>query len=756
MLGHQVPGHATTFKKTQDVLSSSSFNFKDAVKSVVAGNTVENAVESLLFELTADERLSLLDGDVPFWPGLRTILSDRYNREPFVHGHIPRLGIPGVRFTDGPRGIVMGASTAFPVSMSRGATWDVALEEEIGLAIGREGRAQGANYFAGICINLPRHPAWGRIQETYGEDPLLLGAFGAALTTGVRANLMTCVKHFALNSMENARFRVDVQVDDAALHEVYLAHFRHVVKVANVDSVMSSYNSVRGEWAGQSKELLSDILRDQWGFDGFVLSDFIFGLRDAVLSVKNGLDIEAPFSQQRAQQLRLALESGELKWSEVDTCCRRILKKQIQYTARTGSRTNSMSIVSCDEHRRLARDAAAKGIVLLKNEETTAGQRLLPLDSTTVKRIAIIGRLANAANTGDRGSSHVHSSRVVTPVEGIIAAFPNAEVLVEDSDCPRRAGEVAQQADIVLCIVGYNHCDEGEYVVPSFQSDPPLLDLLPAPQNDGERETYNHVTGSSAASEVAQDGIVPGAGGDRRSLRLRAQDVDIISATSKANANVIVSVIAAGPVITKEWIENVPAMLFSWYGGCEGGHALADVLSGRVNACGRLPFSIPTHESHLPSYDMDATKITYDRWFGQRLLDKLSVQAHFPLGYGLSYTSFSMSSPSAEPARLGSHEDKCLISATITNNGPRSGRFVAQVYGKPALDDFPSCLLLGFAVVELAPQESRRIEISTSVRPLLRWTTAGWIRPGKLVQIELAAYQGDPAAVQTSVFVGYS
>ena len=407
-------------------LNVQAYTFDDAVQDIKDGKPTDDAVFELLSQLSQKEQLSLLDGDEPFWQGLGTILCDRYNRVPFVMGAIPRLKIPGINFTDGPRGVVMGASTCFPVSMSRGATWDTDLEKRVGDAIGLEGRAQGANYFAGICINLPRHPAWGRIQETYSEDPIHLGEFGLALHQGVNPHRMTCVKHYALNSMEIARFRVDVEVDDAALHEVYLPHFRQLVE-GGVSSVMSSYNSVRGEFAGQNYELLTEILREQWKFDGFVLSDFIFGLRDAALSVKNGLDIEAPFAQQRDMHLQKAIDAGDLQWSHVSTACTRILRKQLQHVATTGYEIPKESVVFCNAHRELAREAAAKGTVLLKNEHV--GEKpLLPLNASQIKKVAIIGRLANTNNTGDRGSSAVFAPKVVTAYEGLKAALSNAEI----------------------------------------------------------------------------------------------------------------------------------------------------------------------------------------------------------------------------------------------------------------------------------------------------------------------------------------
>lgn len=196
--------------------------FMRAVDAVRFGAESTREAKRLYEWLTVDERLGLLDGDTPFWDGVRAMGTKGYNVRPYVHGEVSRLGIPGTRFIDGPRGCVSGHGTAFPVAMARGATWDVELEESIGEAIGREVRAQGGNFFGGVCINLLRHPAWGRAQETYGDDPLHLGELGAALARGMEHYAMACVKHFALNSIENSRFVVDVTVDEATLHDVYL------------------------------------------------------------------------------------------------------------------------------------------------------------------------------------------------------------------------------------------------------------------------------------------------------------------------------------------------------------------------------------------------------------------------------------------------------------------------------------------------------------------------------------------------------
>src|ERR1700722_11151425 len=259
---------------------SANETYDRAARAVWAGSVPGVAAQMVVDAMTPEERLGCLDGGLPFWAGLADLGTGGYHKRPFPAGQVDRLGVPGFAFSDGPRGVVVGPATCFPVSMARGASWDVDLEERIGDAIGLELRAVGATLYGGVCINVLRHPAWGRDQETYGEDPVHVGELGAALTRGVQRHAMACVKHLACNSMENARFLVDVTVDDVALHEVFLPHFRRVID-EGVAVVMSAYNSVNGQWCGQSRALLTDVLREEWGFEGFVISDWIFGIRDA-------------------------------------------------------------------------------------------------------------------------------------------------------------------------------------------------------------------------------------------------------------------------------------------------------------------------------------------------------------------------------------------------------------------------------------------------------------------------------------------
>ncbi len=717
--------------------------FANLVERLRAGEPLDELVDELLGHVTPVERLGLLDGDIPFWDGIADMNVNGYNRTPIPMGCVQRLGIPGLLFSDGPRGVVMGHSTAFPVSMARGATWDRQLEERVGTVIGLEGRAQGANFFGGVCINLPRHPAWGRVQESYGEDPVLLGEMGSALVRGVQPNMMAVAKHYALNSMENARFTVDVTAADPTLHEVFLAHFRQVVD-EGVDGIMTAYNSVNGEWAGENEHLLEDVLREEWGFEGVTVSDFIWGLRDAAKSLRAGLDVEEPFAQQRAQHLPEAIRNGSVTDDHVDRAARRILGTQLRFSARRDHREPSTSVVFSEGHRALAREVAGRAMVLLKNDPVQ-GQALLPLSPGTLGRVAVIGRLADAANTGDHGSSDVRSPEVVTPLAGLRAALPGVEIRHVSADDPTAAADSARAADFAVVVVGYTAEDEGEYIGSEAFADPRLLATFPPL---GDNAAAQHLV--EALESNGEGSIVggQGAGGDRRSLRLRAVDAEIITAVAAANPRTVVAIITGGAVITEEWRAAVPAVLFSWYAGSEGGHALADVLLGHVDASGRLPFSIPTSEEHLPFFDRNANAITYDKWFGQRLLDRDGHAAAFPLGFGLSYTVFALSDLSVD----GLVGDTFAAAVTVTNTGQRAGRHVVQLYGRlEAGDDFPSRVLLGFGSIALSPRTSVRLDLTGSTRPLQRWTEDGFTAAATSVVVEASAFAGDPRALTVPV-----
>ncbi|MGY2081836.1 beta-glucosidase [Modestobacter sp. SYSU DS0657] len=703
--------------------------FDTAVAAVRGGADVQSEAQRLFAELTPDERLGLLDGDWEFWDGFRAMLTGGYNTVPIPHGAVARLGIPGTQFVDGPRGCVSGNGTAFPVSMARGATWDPELEERVGQVIGREVRAVGGNFFGGVCINLLRHPAWGRAQETYGDDPFHLGEMGAALVRGTQRYVMACAKHYALNSMENARFTVDVTIDEATLQDVYLPHFKRAVD-EGVAAIMSAYNSVNGEWAGQNRHLLTEVLRDQWGWEGITVSDFIWGLRDAGASLNAGLDLEEPFRQQRAQHLPGQLDDGTTSWELVERSGVRMIAAMLRSYAAREDGDFGPGLMADDDARALAREVAARAMVLLRNEPVD-GAPVLPLDPASVTSIAVIGRLATEVNQGDHGSSDVRPPHSTTPLEGITAAFPGARITHVAEDDPVAAAEAARQADVAIVVAGFTAEDEGEYVGSDTMNNPDLLALYP-PRPDGVQATGDEVV--MTAGE--------GFGGDRDSLRLRPEQEEVIRATVAANPRTVVSIVAAGPVLTEAWRHEVPAVLLQWYAGMEGGPALGDVLTGAVEPAGRLPFSVPTSEEHLPFFDRDATAITYDRWHGQRLLDRLGVEAAYPHGFGLSYTSFTIGDVTA---------DGSTVTATVTNTGRRDGRHVVQVYGRTRTGGYAGeRMLVGFRSVAVPAGGSVTVEVPVSLLALARWDDDRRERVLPEVgdvELQVGAHATDPQAV---------
>ena len=691
--------------------TSAAFGALDT-PTALSPEEIERRAHDLVAELTLDEKLGLMDGDLPFWQGLARMSAPQgYSREFWVAGAVERLGIPGIRFVDGPRGCVMDGATTFPVSMARGATFDPDLEERVGDAIGREIRALGGNYFGGVCINLLRHPAWGRAQESFGEDSFLLGVMGAALATGVQHHVMACVKHFALNSMENMRQDVDVTADQRTLHEVYLAHFKRVVD-AGVASLMTAYNSVNGEWAGQNRALIADILKDKWGFNGFTVTDFITGMRDAKKAALAGQDVEMPFATIYAQHLKDLVESGAVPMSRIDDAALRLLRQQVRFGQGRDAAAYQRSVVGSAAHRAIAREAAAKSIVLLKNQGG-----LLPLAGTGT--LAVIGRLAAEPNTGDGGSSMTHPDDVVTPLTGLRAALGDEAIAYDDGSDLDRARHVAGEADTVLVVVGYTHADEGEYIPPNQLQ--PHAALFPPPGPGEEALADKLING------MGDSGFSPG--GDRLSLTLRPEDEALIAKVAAANPRTVVAVMAGSAVIMEAWRHTVPAILMLWYPGQEGGHALADILLGKVNPSGRLPCTFPSSADQLPFFDRDATAITYDLWHGYRKLLRDANQPAYPFGFGLSYTTFTQDNLRLAADTL-KPDGTLQATVDVTNAGSVAGDDVVQLY--------VSCLgskverapreLKAFARVHLQPGETKTVDLAVPAAELAWYDEkSGWV-----------------------------
>jgi beta-glucosidase len=718
---------------------------------------------AMVARMTDEEKLWCLDGDAPCWAGLTYLTHGGYHKSPFRAAVVERVGFGGFAFSDGPRGVVIDRATCFPVSMARGATWDPELEERIGVAIGRELRAVGADLYGGICVNILRHPAWGRAQETYGEDPHHVGEMGAALTRGVQRHAMACVKHFACNSMENARFEVDVTVDEAALHEVYLPHFKRIVD-EGVAVVMSAYNSVNGEWCGDNRALLTDVLRQEWGFDGFVISDWIFGIRDAGRSLRAGLDVEMPYRMIRASTLPDALAHGDVTWSEVDTAVEHVVATCLRFQEILGQPAPPRSVLACPDHRALAREAAAKSVVLLRNEPVD-GSPVLPLDLPTGANLALIGTLAAAVNLGDGGSSDVWAPEVVTVLQGLTSALPGLDVQFDDGTDPTRAAAMAGVADAALVVVGYTRRDEGEFIGDSGTSH--LVSLFPKADDPAlvarfaEQIRVERLIEAPPTVADQSSGVGFNTGGDRTSLHLHDSDVALIRAVAGANRRTVVALVAGSAVVISEWDQAVPAIMQSWYSGMEGGAGLADVLTGRLDASGRLPFSVPRDASDLPPFDGQSHAVTYDAWHGYWHLARQGVAPAYGFGFGLSYTTFELGDVTVEP-----EQDRPTIAVAVRNSGTRPGADVVQVYGRRVGSDRPE-RLVAFRRLELGAGQRWSATLTVDLAALAERDTkahdmvvrAGRYRfrvarhfedPGVVVELDIATDRPSPRSSQAA------
>ncbi len=652
----------------------------------VAEHGLDAVAEDLLSRMTLREKVAQLSGG-----GVLTLVKLGINR--YLHGEFPniyvghsaRLRIPPISFSDGPRGVVVGRCTCFPVPMARGASWDRELERRVGNAIGKEVRAAGANYFGGLCINLLRHPAWGRAQETFGEDPWHVGEMGVALLQGVQAHgVMACAKHFALNSIENSRFYVDVEIDERPLREVYLPHFRKCVE-AGVASVMSAYNRLRGEYCGQSEYLLTRILRREWGFQGFVSSDWVWGIHETEAAIAAGMDVEMPRAKYYGRRLIEAVRSGRVPESMVDRSALAVIRTKLAYAARPDRLTYDRRWTVCGEHVELARETAEKSFVLLKNEAAT-----LPLNRDEIEKIAVIGKLAAADNLGDRGSSSVSPPYTVTLLEGVRSHLQGvAEVSFADGSDLLRARALAEAADAVLLVVGYEHGDEGENL------------------------KSNRTPGGD--QKVGQ-------GGDRLELGLKPEEVELIAQIAPLNTKTVVSLIGGSAITMEEWKEHAPAILMVWYPGMEGGHAWARVLFGERSPSGKLPFTIPTHPSQLPPFDAFAASMRYEALHGYTLMDHTGQEPAFPFGFGLSYTRFDYGVPELSKSEIDS-DGSLSVRVRVENTGDRPGEEVVQLYVgfENSAVEQPPKLLRDFQKIFLKPGEEASVCLSVHGRDLARF-----------------------------------
>ncbi len=654
--------------------------------------------------MTLEEKVYLMSGNQDFQELCDdcTLPGRHYNHLPYPAGGCQRLGVEDLRFCDGPRGVVCGTgkSTCFPVTMLRGATFDTALEREIGRAMAREVKASGGNLFAGVCINLPYHPGWGRSQETYGEESFHLGEMGSALMEGVQdEQVIACVKHFAFNQMEISRFQVDIDCDIRTEREVFLPHFKKCVD-RGAACVMASYNCYQGDHCGENAYLLRRILKQEWGFDGFVISDFGWGISDTAKAANGGMDVEMPSTVLFGEHLLQAVRNGSVPESAIDEAALRVVRTLLTFAQdRPPARE---SVLGCKEHIRLALQAAREGITLLKNRDG-----VLPLNRRKIKKLVVLGALAEEQVIGDHGSSQVFPPYVVTPLQGIANAAPGVDVIYYSGENIGHAKDLARQADAVIFVVGYRCTDEGEFV-------------------------------SEDMSDL--DGEYPG--GDRtESLGLHPKDVRMIQEVGPLNPQSTVFLIGGNMILMEDWKDSVSAILMAYYPGMEGGTAMGEILFGDVNPSGKLPYVVPVRAEDLPPIQWRTTHQHYEYYHGYARLEKQGIAPSLPYGFGLSYTTFAYRNPVFR--REG---DSVVAECDLTNTGTRDGAEVSQLYVgfSHSAVDRPVKLLRGFTRTFLKAGETRHLEIRCPVEEL-QWFNPE-TRQMELEHMEYELYIGASSA----------
>ena len=662
----------------------------------------DSLAEELVKQMTLNEKIDQMYGE-KMYESMPKFFGNFIFKQRFPHiyvGRNERLNIPPWVLSDGPRGARVldkdiKAVTTFPVAMARAATWNTDLEYRVHDVISKEMRANKTNYAATPCINLLRHPGWGRAQETYGEDPWLLGEFGVAAVKGIeKNNVMACPKHFALNSIENSRWVIDVSVDERTLREVYLPHFKKVIQEGKPASIMSAYNKVRGKYSGSNEELLKKILKNEWGFNGFISTDWMYGIYDGIEAINAGLNVEMPWQDEYSYSTIInGLEEGEINESDINEIVLSTLKTRLKYAYSFDSINYSHDLILNESHIDLAREVAEESMVLVKN------QNILPFDIGENLKIGVIGRLADTENTGDLGSSNSNPPYVITPFQGIknYHLNYNNEVYLDKANDLKKSIELAKELDQVILIVGYDYSDEGEYIMSRGQ----MLKSAEAKKLIGAK----------------------GVGGDRLSLKLREDDEILIEEISKVNDNIVVVYIGGSAIDMSRWEKNVPSIVFSWYSGMEGGNALAKIIYGDVNPSGKLPFTIARNSSDYPYFNPYTDTITYGYYHGYSLFEKYKKEIAYPFGHGLSYSDFKYENFNLTNNSLG--DSILFFSVDLTNISDIGGKEILQFYVgfENSEIERPLKLLRDFKKVYLKAGEKKSINFKINKNDLSYYNT---------------------------------
>ena len=695
---------------------------------------VDQRVQGLLKRMTLEEKATMLSGSG--W---------------MESAPIPRLGIPAIKMADGPMGVrswagssaitnsstnpVKVETTSFPSGVAMAATWDTALVQREGQAIAQEVKALGRDMILGPTVNINRVPLWGRNFEGYGEDPYLAGQMGVAYIRGVQSQgVIPSLKHFAANNEEFERHRLDEKIDERTLHEIYLPAFKAAIQQAGVWTIMSAYEKVNGEYCAENPYLLTDVLKKEFGFKGFVVSDWGSTYSTAP-TVNAGMDLEMPGGAPakamltsprtimsgnsgvwlEADKVLADVKAGKITEATIDDNVSRILRV-ILLSGIMDNPHAASGEVDTPAQQQVVREGETEGIVLLKNQNN-----LLPLDLSKIHSIAVIGPNALVARTGGGGSSLVRPKYAISPLQGI----------------QKRAGV---GIDITSALgVGM----EGE---------DPAHDTPEGRANDLKAATDAAAKADVAIVVVGRYNKLESEGFDVKTMDLPAGQDELIAAVEKANPHTVVVLNTGDPVTMTKWLDSTPALLDMWYGGEEAGNALASILFGDANPSGKLPVSLPKKFEDSPAAKTYPgqnlhTEYTEGIYVGYRYYDTKNVEPQFPFGFGLSYTTFEYSDLKLIGTENAGRNGRWEFSVKIRNTGQRQGAEVVQVYVHDghAKIDRPEHELKAFSRVELKPGENQTIQFSLNNSAFEYWSpqTREWTLDPGTFEIQIGASSRD-------------
>ena len=691
--------------QTGSAAAQSAANAKPAYLD--AGRPIEERVEDALARMTLEEKVALC-----------------HAQSKFSSAGVPRLGIPEMWMSDGPHGIraeklwdewddagwTSDSCTAFPALTCLAATWNPTLADTYGQAVGEEARYRNKAVLLGPGVNIYRTPLNGRNFEYMGEDPFLASAMVVPYIQGVQRNgVAACVKHFAVNDQETDRFNVEVKIDDRTLHEIHLPAFKAAVHDGGVWAVMGSYSIYKGQHCCHNQDLLRDLLKRDWGFDGVVISDW-GGTHDTREAALNGLDMEmgswtngltlswsnAYNEYFLADPFLELLRSKEIDEEIVNDKARRILRLMFRTTMNPDRPYGSFAT---KEHALIGRKIAQEGIVLLKNQDN-----LLPLDPKQPRKILVVGENAKKMMTLGGGSSELKVKYEISPLQGIENYFsPASQVTYAEgySSVPTQnrhallleAVDAARKADVVIFVGGLNKNEN----------------------QDCE-------------------------GADRRSLNLPYGQDELIGELARVNRN-LVAVIISGNAVAMPWVNEVPAIVEAWYGGTEAGNAIASVLAGEVNPSGKWPFTFPVRLEDNPAIALDAypgdgKQVEYKEgiFVGYRWNDRERIKPLFCFGHGLSYTTFEYGKVTAEGRQMGP-DGTITVSVPVKNTGSRAGAEIVQLYVSDLKSSLPRPVkeLKGFRKITLQPGQEQTVSFTIDRKALSFYddTKQDWVaEPG--------------------------